>query len=178
MSHDVSPLLSAHEAPIDPSADVDGLTQRQHNAINRLLEGAADKDVAADVGVSRRTIYRWKNEDEAFMAELERRRKELNDEHSDRLRALVGKALDVLDEHVQDKYGPVCHRAAKTLLTLTGLGKTLGLKPNVGVQAPKAPLHKPDEPPEMSAKTMRAVVNAVKTLDLYTAKNAHGAAVG
>ena len=182
MSHDVSPLLTSaneQEPSSNPSADADGLTQSQHNAINRLLEGAADSTVATDVGVSRRTIYRWKHQDEAFMAELQRRRNELNDEHTDRLRALLGKALDVFDRQVRDRYGPVCYRAARTLLTLTGLGKTLGLKPNVEVQSPTAaPLPKAQAPAEMSAKTMRAMMNAVKTIDLLNLKNAPAPAAG
>ena len=180
MSHDVSPLLTSatEQEPSTNPSDADGLSQSQHNAINRLLEGAADSTVAADVGVSRRTIYRWKHEDQAFMAELQRRRSELNDEHTDRLRALLGKALDVFDRHVRDRYGPVCYRAARTLLTITGLGKTLGLKPNVGVEAPTAPLPKAQAPAEMSAKTMRAMMNAVKTIDLFNLKNAPAPAAG
>jgi hypothetical protein len=173
MSHDVPPLPPSadDQSAVDTSPDGDALTERQHNAINLLLQGAPDKSVAAGAGVCRRTLYRWKNEDEAFMAELHRRRTAINDQHSDRLRAMLGEALDVLDEQMKERYGPVCHRAARTVLTLTGLGKTLGLKPNVGVQAPKAPLPLHHEEPEMSMKTMRALVNAVKGIDLFATNN-------
>ena len=169
LSHDVSPFpTSANDQ--EASAEADGLNERQQNAINLLLEGATDKAAAEGAGVSRRTIYRWKHQDETFMAELHRRRCALNDEHTDRLRALLGKGLDVLERHVKDRYGPVCHRAAKTLLTITGLGKTLGLTPNVGIQAPKAPLHKP-EAPGMSAKTMRTLIQAVQAIDTFAGNN-------
>jgi len=42
----------------------------QQNAIELLLAGKTDQEVAAAVGVSRQTVTLWQNQDELFRAAL------------------------------------------------------------------------------------------------------------
>jgi len=184
MSHDCSQLRSSDDVAShgtqgtdDPDTVVaDGLTQRQLNALDLLLSGATVTRVAQLLGVCRRTLTRWKNEVEPFKAELRRRREDLIDEHGDRLRAMVGKSLDVMDEHLENRWAPTCHRAARTILSLTGLGKAIGIKPDAKrarnespaseTPAPAAPSGTA-EPKPMSLSTAKALLKAVNAVNLY-----------
>ena len=76
------------------------LSEQQQNAILALLEGLPDREVADRVGVARETVCRWRNQDPFFASELNRRRQDLWQEASDRLRGLVGSAVSTLEEAV------------------------------------------------------------------------------
>ena len=73
------------------------LSIEQHNAIDLLILGHTDHAVAEQIGVARETICRWRNENPYFMAELNRRRKDVWQTAQERLRGLVGKAIDILE---------------------------------------------------------------------------------
>jgi hypothetical protein len=125
---------------------------------------------------SRRSLTRWKNEVEPFKAELRRRREYLIDEHGDRFRAMVGKSLDVMDEHLESRWAPTCHRAARTILSLTGLGKAIGIKPDAKPTSDKSPASETPAPAApsgtaelkpMSLSTAKALLKAVNAVNLY-----------
>lgn len=46
------------------------LSQEQMNAIEHLLQGRSDRAAAEAVGVSRQTVWEWRNRDPLFIAEL------------------------------------------------------------------------------------------------------------
>lgn len=73
------------------------LTTEQENAVDLLVTGVTDADVAEQVGVTRQTVCGWRNRDPLFAATLNARRRDLWSGHADRLRALVARALDVLE---------------------------------------------------------------------------------
>ena len=80
-------VTNAHE-----SSQVDAasrLSIEQHNAIDLLIQGKPDHEVAAAVGVARETVTRWRNDHPYFAAELNRQRKALWATAQERLRALV-----------------------------------------------------------------------------------------
>ena len=77
------------------------LSIEQHNAIDLLILGDTDHAVAEQIGVARETICRWRNENPYFMAELNRRRKDVWQTAQGRLRGLVGKAIDILEQALQ-----------------------------------------------------------------------------
>jgi hypothetical protein len=62
-----------------------------------LVTGKTDTEAAAALGVHRTTVSAWRQHHPAFRAELNRRRKELYGAAADRLRGMVGKALDALE---------------------------------------------------------------------------------
>jgi len=50
------------------------LKLEQDHAINLLLQGKNDREVAEAVNVSRQTVNQWRNHDSVFMGELNARR--------------------------------------------------------------------------------------------------------
>jgi DNA-binding XRE family transcriptional regulator len=102
----------------------DGFSERQRLAIEMIASGVSDTDVAKEIGVSRRTIYRWRIENARFREELQLRRREMYDRTQDRFRSMLTRALDLLDKQISDKYAPTALRAARTLLYVAQIGKT------------------------------------------------------
>ena len=78
------------------------LTVEQQNAIDLLVTGLSDQAVAEGVGVARETVTRWRNGNVYFQAALNRRRQEVWRGHQDRLRSLVGAALDTLERALKE----------------------------------------------------------------------------
>jgi Homeodomain-like domain len=70
------------------------LTIEQESAIDLLLTGNSDREVAETVGVHRMTVQQWRTTHPLFMATLHRRREELFSGAVDRMRSLLSKALD------------------------------------------------------------------------------------
>ena len=101
-----------------------GISIEQQNAIELILLGKSDQEVADTVGVHRVTVTRWRNYDPYFQAELNRQRKDLSAETRDRLRALVPKALERIEREVAD--GPMGVQVALQILKLSGLDQPSG----------------------------------------------------
>src|SRR5688572_6363638 len=70
-------------------AGENGLSVTQLNAIDLMVLGRRDADVARAVGVHRNTVGNWRRLDPRFQAELNRRRQEIWGASVDRLRGLV-----------------------------------------------------------------------------------------
>src|SRR5687767_4139563 len=96
-----------------------GLTLEQHNAIDYLVLGQTDQAVAAEVGVHRVTITKWRLYDPLFQAELNRRRAELWRGSVDGTRGLLPTALDTLFDQLTA--GEQRGRLALDLLRLAGV---------------------------------------------------------
>ena len=103
------------------------LTDPQRLAIAELLAGATDEQAAKAAGVTRQTVNTWRNHDPEFAAELNRRRSELWEGHTDRLRTLVGAALGVVTDDLQNGDQEAKRQAAWAVLKL--IGKDLMLTP-------------------------------------------------
>jgi hypothetical protein len=76
------------------------LSIEQQNAIDLLILGKSDKEVAEAVGVNRTTIWEWRTTHPLFMATLERRRAEVWRQPQERLRSLLSKAVENLGQAV------------------------------------------------------------------------------
>jgi hypothetical protein len=70
------------------------LSVEQDNAIDLLLTGQSDREVAAAVGVTRWAVQGWRTSHPLFMATLAQRREEVFGVAVHRLRSLLGKALE------------------------------------------------------------------------------------
>ena len=115
--------ISQNFSKLPTSADNhDELTDRQRLAIELLIQGRSQTAVAEDAGVTRRTVYAWR-QDEPFRAELARRRQEVWDGAADRMRALIHPAIDVLEAEVHDEYDRSRVRAAGMILRFSDLRK-------------------------------------------------------
>ena len=97
------------------------LSQEQMNAIDYLLKGQSDRAVAEAVGVSRQTVWDWKNHDPLFIAELNRQRVELWREARERLKSLANRALDVVELQLDSGDPKAALAAAKYILQGTRL---------------------------------------------------------
>ena len=78
------------------------LTVPQQNAVDLLIQGKNDRQVAESVGVSRQTVWEWRQRHPVFVAELNRLRQEVWGAQIERLRGLVHGAVDVLEAALQD----------------------------------------------------------------------------
>lgn len=77
------------------------LTPAQAAAAASLITGATDGEAAEAAGVSRQTVWTWRHKHPVFIAELNRRREEVFAGARDRLRSMLPKALDVLEEELE-----------------------------------------------------------------------------
>ena len=102
------------------------LSVEQLNAVDLLITGQTDREVAATVGVTRQTVCGWRLYDPWFRAELNRRRREVWSAALDQLRQLLPRALDRLDRELDD--GQNGWRVALEVLKLAGVGSL----PNLG----------------------------------------------
>ena len=78
------------------------LTHEQQSAIDLLLTGKSDREVSELVGVSRWTVQGWRTGHPLFQATLAQRREELFSGAVDRLRSLLGKAMDNIAKAIED----------------------------------------------------------------------------
>lgn len=94
------------------------LNEKQFKAINLILEGNGDAEIAEEIGVTRETVNRWKNQDDSFVVILNATRRMLWNSHYEHLRSLVGPALDVIETEITEKN---TSRAAFELLKVVGI---------------------------------------------------------
>jgi len=78
------------------------LSIEQQNAIELLLAGYSDREVAERVGKCRETVTKWRLYHPAFKAELNSQRRELWNNSLERLRSLVPKAISALEDALND----------------------------------------------------------------------------
>jgi DNA-binding CsgD family transcriptional regulator len=76
------------------------LTIEQENAIDLLLTGKSDREVAETIGVHRMTVQTWRTSHPLFVASLAQRREALFSGAVDRLRSLVSKAIDNIEKEI------------------------------------------------------------------------------
>jgi hypothetical protein len=98
------------------------LTVVQLNAVDLLVTGKTDQEVAELVGVTRQTVNGWRNANPHFQAALNRRRQDLWGVTVDQLRALLPRAVAVLAEELEG--GEQRARVAVDILRLAGLDRT------------------------------------------------------
>jgi hypothetical protein len=75
---------------------------QQTAAIEALALGKRDADAGEAAGVSRETVNRWRNHNPCFKAALNKRQQELWSDGHNRLRGLVGKAVEKLESALDD----------------------------------------------------------------------------
>ena len=85
-------------------------------AILALLEQKNLTAVAAQCGVSERTLIRWTNEDEAFKRELADARRAVFEAGIGRVQALTGKAVEALEACIGSDRETIKLQAARTVI--------------------------------------------------------------
>jgi len=110
------------------------LTPEQLNAIDLLILGKTDREVAEIVGVRRETITKW-HKNPFFSAELNVKREELWIDAKLRLKSLVHEAVNVLTSGLASKDEKVAITAAVHILKTVGLYGEV--KQNFGPDTPE-----------------------------------------
>jgi hypothetical protein len=100
-------------------AELEGFPADRRAALRCLKMRGTMEEAAKAAGVSRSSIYRWKEENAAFRVLCNRWQKEKLDECSDGMTSLLGKAVRVLEKALDN--GDV--RAALVVLKSMGLMK-------------------------------------------------------
>jgi len=77
-------------------------TPAQELAIDVLVAGGTTTDAAEAAGVTRQTVSKWRSKHPGFTAELNTRRRELNQERKDRIRDLDAQALATVAEAIDN----------------------------------------------------------------------------
>ena len=105
----------------DKTRQVRELSIEQLNAIEMLIAGSSDAQAAEAIGVSRQTVCDWRNNDTEFRYALERRRKDVWCNQEDTLRAMVSRALSVLEANLSSQDEHIRQAAAVHVLRSVGL---------------------------------------------------------
>ena len=101
------------------------LSGKQEMALELVICGMKDGDIAKRAGVSRQTINTWRNHDEHFRMLLAERRMALREQHRGELNGLVSEAIGVMREAIRE--GDMLTRlwAALAVLRMWGLQTTV-----------------------------------------------------
>ncbi|MGH2626244.1 MAG: helix-turn-helix domain-containing protein [Anaerolineales bacterium] len=97
------------------------LSAAQEVAAACVLAGKTDGEVAEAVGVSRQTVWEWRHRHPVFIAEVNRRRVEVWEAASERLRGLVDRAVEVLEADLAGEDARLRQQAAVHVLRVVGL---------------------------------------------------------
>ena len=97
------------------------LTPQQETAIDLILAGKNDREVAQTIGKSRSTVNIWRNHDPRFIATLNDRRQQVWGGQLNRLNNLVIEAVDVLQDGLHDSDIKVRIASAVHILKATGV---------------------------------------------------------
>src|SRR5688572_22298546 len=92
------------------------LSERQWKAVDLLLRGLSDQEVANQLGVDRGTVLRWRSKSVAFGRELDRQRRRLWEQSAAEIQSMVGPALSILRKQLASGDERTAIRAAGVLL--------------------------------------------------------------
>jgi hypothetical protein len=109
--------MKASNSQQKPTFQPKPLSIEQKNAVDMLVTGATDADVAAAVGVDRTTIWTWRTSVPQFMAAVEEARLSMWRCPQEKLRSLALKAV----ENLADKVGAGDIRCSLEVLKAMGL---------------------------------------------------------
>jgi hypothetical protein len=77
------------------------LNLKQEQALELTLEGRSDAEIAETVGITRQTVNVWRNRHPGFVAEVNRRRRQLAAKREAQLDILLNELLDASLELIQ-----------------------------------------------------------------------------
>jgi len=97
------------------------MNQKQELAIEMIIDGKSDQEIARRIKVTRQTVNYWKNKDIDFKVELELRRDVVWQKQRDELTALSHKAIEVIRKNLDNKNQAIQLKAAMELLRMPAL---------------------------------------------------------
>ncbi|MGB7161514.1 MAG: helix-turn-helix domain-containing protein [Tepidisphaeraceae bacterium] len=105
------------------------LSERQRIAVELLLRGMSDQEVAAQVGVDRSTVFRWRG-NVAFQRELDRQRRILWERSAGEIQSMVSPALGILRRQLDSGDDKIATRAAGVVLRFATPSRLLPSTPH------------------------------------------------
>jgi len=111
------------------------LSQNKFNAIEFLLSGDSDSEIAEKINVSRQTVNDWKNHDAEFIAEVNRRRQSIWEASKMKTINLYIAALESLQTLLESENENIRFKAASEVARLYGPQKS-DLVPPREINAP------------------------------------------
>ena len=94
---------------------------KQEMVIDLIMAGYSDSEAAAEAGVARQTVSRWRNKDPDFIQALEVRRELMRQRHMEAFSQLVEKAMRVMDKALESRNEHIRLKAATFVLRVSGL---------------------------------------------------------
>jgi hypothetical protein len=82
--------------------DLRAISVKQERAIEALLKGETQTEAAEIAGVTRQTVNGWARWHPGFIAALNSRRLEIAQAHDNRLRQLLSRSMDVLENALDE----------------------------------------------------------------------------
>ncbi|HEV3310729.1 MAG TPA: helix-turn-helix domain-containing protein [Chloroflexota bacterium] len=123
--------------------------EKQAQAIELLLSGRSDADIAGIVGVSRQTVGQWRLHDPAFQSRLDERRRELWGPYVDRLDALMPAVLETIERHLSFSDNL---KLAMQLVDMLGLGTACRANVSLSPPEPRPPWQPNPHVPQSRAR--------------------------
>jgi transposase-like protein len=99
----------------------DELSQKQMIAIDLVVSGMPDGEVAKKLGLARQTINKWRNHDLDFKYILACRRLQIMESFRDKLTGMAERAIEILAKNMESADEKVQNQSAQIILRLSGL---------------------------------------------------------
>jgi len=120
------PINHDHPGDQDPhKQDKDMLTMRQEQALEMMLEGVSDGDIAQKIGVTRQTVNNWRNNDYHFRFMLSQRRLQVWEKRRDEMADLYQEAMTVVRKELKSRNAKTRFKAAAQILKMPALQDSL-----------------------------------------------------
>jgi DNA-binding XRE family transcriptional regulator len=103
-----------------------GIDETQFRAIEMTIRGFTQAHIAKTLGVDRRTIWQWQNENFNYRRVLMNWRSQVRQALLDRYQRLLLKSIRVLAKLLDDPAADVQFRAAYALLSMSGAFRPRG----------------------------------------------------
>ena len=118
---------SAHAEGYDKTRQANAviLEPRQEKAVEYMLAGASDSEIARKLKVTRQTVNYWRNQDFDFIYELQMRRNQLWEGYRDELSDLYKMAVEEVKKSFKSKDPKIRLQVAMQILRLPALQENL-----------------------------------------------------
>lgn len=99
------------------------IDKKKEKALEFILQGWKETDIAEKLGVSRMTLYRWRKYDEYFIEALDERRSMMIEQATNGILELTGKAIEAIRRALTEGDLKTQLQAAKLVLQMAEKAK-------------------------------------------------------
>lgn len=110
------------------------MNQNQLDAIELILLGLSESEIAEKIGVSRQTINNWRNNEPDFIAELNLRREEIWSKSIDKFRQLSSQAIRIIADDLESEDEGIRRNAAYFILRQTNMKEFIEPKGDINAK--------------------------------------------